>query len=164
MARYIEGLNECTDPAEGDWLWLVDSSASAADKDRKMNLNKVALQGGVHVVRGHVSSNSWSIDASGSYVDIGNNASMQFSATGVFSGEVLISTDYQGAIAKFTLGGGVVTKMADGHNLFTTTKDTPGKINVYFDGTASPVQYLLQNKLGQQQRFWLCSTVIRKST
>lgn len=35
--RYIEGLNETTDPASGDWLWIVDVSAGASDKDRKVS-------------------------------------------------------------------------------------------------------------------------------
>lgn len=41
MPRYIEQLNECTDPASGDWLWLVDSSAGATDKDRRVNAGLV---------------------------------------------------------------------------------------------------------------------------
>lgn len=40
MARYIENLNECTDPTSGDYLWIVDASASASDKDRKVNVGK----------------------------------------------------------------------------------------------------------------------------
>lgn len=38
MARYIENLNTCTDPTSGDYLWIVDASASASDKDRKVNV------------------------------------------------------------------------------------------------------------------------------
>lgn len=36
MPRYIEQLNECTDPQTADWLWIVDSSAASTDKDRKV--------------------------------------------------------------------------------------------------------------------------------
>lgn len=39
--RYIEGLNETTDPASADWLWIVDASAEAADKDRKVSAGLV---------------------------------------------------------------------------------------------------------------------------
>ncbi len=42
MPRYIEQLNECTDPATGDYLWVVDSSAGATDKDRKLALSSLA--------------------------------------------------------------------------------------------------------------------------
>ena len=38
MARYIENLNTCSDPTSGDYLWIVDASASASDKDRKVNV------------------------------------------------------------------------------------------------------------------------------
>lgn len=41
MARYIEQLNECTIPASGDWLWIVDTSAAAGDKDRRVNAGLV---------------------------------------------------------------------------------------------------------------------------
>lgn len=37
MARYIENLNTCSDPTSGDYLWLVDASAGATDKDRKVD-------------------------------------------------------------------------------------------------------------------------------
>lgn len=40
MPRYIENLNECTDPTSGDYLWVVDASASASDKDRKVDVGK----------------------------------------------------------------------------------------------------------------------------
>lgn len=42
MARYIENLNECTDPTTGDYLWVVDASAGSTDKDRKLNVGKFA--------------------------------------------------------------------------------------------------------------------------
>jgi len=37
MARYIENLNTCSDPTSGDYLWVVDASAGATDKDRKVD-------------------------------------------------------------------------------------------------------------------------------
>jgi hypothetical protein len=43
MPRYIEQLNECTDPASGDMLWLVDASAPATDKDRRVDVAKFLL-------------------------------------------------------------------------------------------------------------------------
>lgn len=38
-----EQLNECTDPASGDWLEITDLSASSTDRDRKVNVNKFAV-------------------------------------------------------------------------------------------------------------------------
>lgn len=38
-----EQLNECTDPASGDWLEITDLSASSTDRDRKVNVNKFAI-------------------------------------------------------------------------------------------------------------------------
>lgn len=38
MARYIEQLNENTDPVAADFLWIVDTSADATDKDKKLLL------------------------------------------------------------------------------------------------------------------------------
>ncbi len=40
MARYIENLNECTDPTSGDYMWVVDASAGSTDKDRKVDVGK----------------------------------------------------------------------------------------------------------------------------
>lgn len=45
MARYIEQLNECTDPADADWVWIVDNSAGATDKDRRLSLSRIAKLG-----------------------------------------------------------------------------------------------------------------------
>jgi hypothetical protein len=42
MPRYIENLNECTDPVSGDFMWLVDASAGSTDKDRKVDVGKFA--------------------------------------------------------------------------------------------------------------------------
>lgn len=43
MPKYIEGLNECTDPVAGDMLWIVDASAPATDKDRRVDASKFGL-------------------------------------------------------------------------------------------------------------------------
>lgn len=43
MTRYIDQLNECTDPVSGDYLLIYDASAGATDKDRKANVNKFAV-------------------------------------------------------------------------------------------------------------------------
>lgn len=43
MTRYIDQLNECTDPTTGDYLLLYDASAGATDKDRKVNISRFAI-------------------------------------------------------------------------------------------------------------------------
>ncbi|MCE7982549.1 MAG: hypothetical protein DYG89_15265 [Caldilinea sp. CFX5] len=43
MPRYLEQANECTDPVGGDWLWIVDASAGATDRDRKLNAGRLAI-------------------------------------------------------------------------------------------------------------------------
>lgn len=43
MARYITDLNECSDPTSGDYLLVTDASAGATDKERKLNLSKLAI-------------------------------------------------------------------------------------------------------------------------
>ena len=43
MPRYVDtGLNECTDPAAGDWLQIMDVSGGA-DMERKLNVSRLAL-------------------------------------------------------------------------------------------------------------------------
>jgi len=46
MARYIENLNTCSDPVSGDYLWIVDASASGSDKDRKVDAGLFAQLAG----------------------------------------------------------------------------------------------------------------------
>ena len=43
MARYIENLNECTNPAAGDYLLGYDASAPSNDKDRKFDIARFAI-------------------------------------------------------------------------------------------------------------------------
>lgn len=38
MARYIENLTTCSNPTSGDYFWIVDASAGATDKDRKVDV------------------------------------------------------------------------------------------------------------------------------
>jgi len=43
MTRYVEQLNECTNPTSGDYLGIYDDSAGATDKDRKVNISRFAV-------------------------------------------------------------------------------------------------------------------------
>lgn len=45
MARYIENLNECTDPTSGDWLHIINTSAGGTDKDQKVDVVRFMDQG-----------------------------------------------------------------------------------------------------------------------
>lgn len=39
---FINDLNECTDPTSGDYLIIADASASASDRDRRVNVSRFA--------------------------------------------------------------------------------------------------------------------------
>lgn len=43
MTRYLEQLNETTDPTTGDYLPIYDASAGSTDKDRKVNISRFAI-------------------------------------------------------------------------------------------------------------------------
>lgn len=43
MPRYVEQLNETSDPTTGDFLQIYDASAGSTDKDRKVNVSKFAI-------------------------------------------------------------------------------------------------------------------------
>ncbi len=43
MTRYIDQLNENTAPVSGDYLLCYQASAGATDKDRKLNISKLAV-------------------------------------------------------------------------------------------------------------------------
>lgn len=45
MTRYIEQYNETTDPVSGDYLWIVDASAPADDRDRKLDFGNLFTPG-----------------------------------------------------------------------------------------------------------------------
>ena len=40
---YITDLNSCTDPTSGDYLMIADASASASDRERKVDISEFAL-------------------------------------------------------------------------------------------------------------------------
>lgn len=43
MPRYVEQLNETSDPVTGDFLQIYDASAGSTDKDRKVNISRFAI-------------------------------------------------------------------------------------------------------------------------
>ena len=43
MPRYIDDLNECTDPTAGDKLLISDQSAASTDQDKWVDVNEFAL-------------------------------------------------------------------------------------------------------------------------
>ena len=55
MARYIENLNECTDPTTSDYLLVYDDSAGATDKDRKVNISRFGILANTNAFTGQTS-------------------------------------------------------------------------------------------------------------
>lgn len=55
MPRYIENLNECTDPTTGDFLLITDASAGATDKDRKVNISRFGMLANTNAFTGQTS-------------------------------------------------------------------------------------------------------------
>ncbi len=74
MARYIENLNSCTDPTSGDYLWIVDASAGATDKDRKVDAGLFAQKALANTftigqtIQGNVNATDADLGASGGRV------------------------------------------------------------------------------------------------
>jgi len=143
--------------------------------DRKALASKLPLLDGANTfsaaqtfsdeinVRQHTTSNLWSIDAAnGSTLSLANNFVYQFSTTVVFTGMILISNASGGATALFVVGGGVVVKVADGSNAYSTTIDTASKLNLYYDSGSG--EYRLQNKLGSTATLSIFSIRVRAAS
>jgi hypothetical protein len=114
-------------------------------------------------VRQHTTSNLWSIDAAnGTPLTLANTFVYQFSSTVVFTGMILLSNATGGATALFVVGGGVVAKVADGSNVYSTTKDTASKLNLYYD--AGSGEYRLQNLTGSSATLSIVSIRVRAAS
>jgi hypothetical protein len=114
-------------------------------------------------VRQHTSNNAWSIDvANGTVVTAINDAVFQFSTTTVFSGLVMVGSTVDGQAALFMCAGGVVVKIADGGNVYSTTFDTASKTNVYYH--AGSTEYRLQNKTGVTRDYSIFTIRLRAAS
>jgi hypothetical protein len=114
-------------------------------------------------VRQHTSNNAWSIDvANGTVVTALDSAVFQFSTTTVFSGLVMVGSTVDGQAALFMCAGGVVVKISDGGNVYSTTFDTASKTNVYYH--AGSTEYRLQNKTGVTRDYSIFTIRLRAAT
>lgn len=64
--------------------------------------------------------------------------------------------------ASFLGGGGAVTKLGDGLNVYSTVKDTASKNNLYFDAASS--EYRLQNNTGSSRTYSIFSVRTRATS
>lgn len=96
------------------------------------------------------SSSVYALDSGGSTnaIIIPNaGVGIPFSNASVFAGLIIVQAD-SGVIAMFLTGGGVISKLADSHNVFSTTYGTAGKINVYLTTSAPTNVVGIDNRLG----------------
>lgn len=137
MARYIENLNECTDPTTGDYLWVVDASAGSTDKDRKLDAGRFA----------QLSAGTWSPAITGS----SSNPTVTYTAqTGRYSriGDVIFFDAYM-VINTISGGSGDVRVSLPVAN--STGRNTPA--NAYTSGVdlgGTPVNVLALIPSGAQ--------------
>lgn len=142
MPRYIDGLNECTDPQAGDQLWIVDASAPDTDKDRKVAVGKLAVLG---------LANTFTAAQTMPRVNMpqASFAANQTVSVGLALGLLVIVNVNTGAQALLWLGGGANSVASiSTRGAISTTKDTANNINVYHDATYN---YVIQNKYASSQ-------------
>lgn len=116
MAEYLELLNECTNPASGDFLHIYDASAPSNDKDRKVDLNKFAVVG---------SDGAFTIPHIRSYAVNINQNSVAVITLSQTIGMILIATNFfpdtNGIATYRAAGSGFCQALAAGVNFETTT-------------------------------------------
>lgn len=141
MPRYIDGLNECTDPQAGDQLWIVDASAPDTDKDRKVAVGKLAV---LALANTFTAAQTMPRVAPPQTVLTANQAI----SIGLPIGLLLIINLSTGAQGLIWLGGGANNVNAVSlRGPVATTKDTANSINVYPEAGA----YMIQNKNSSSQ-------------
>ena len=164
MPRYIEDLNECTDPVSGDFMWLVDASAGSTDKDRKVDVGKFARLAVAQTFSATQTFSKIQIDSSADFIDVDSAGAVMLASTAVamadnevkslpsFIGVYLIVDFTNGNVAMFALRGGVnaTQEVFDPSGIFSVTKDTASMFNVYYE-----TGYKLQNKRGSTKSVML---------
>lgn len=115
MPRYLNELNECTDPTTGDFLHIYDASAAPNDKDRKVNIDKFAVPSGGVLTQPHFRSLSVTISQNSVAVITPSQA----------LGMILISTNFfpdtSGLAVYRAAGSSFCAIMGGGANFETTT-------------------------------------------
>ena len=149
MPRYIENLNECTDPVSGDFMWLVDASAGSTDKDRKVDVGKFARLAVAQTFTATQTFSNVSVGTSGGAtaitkpadghtlalldtVSLAAAAKFTFPAT---NGLLVITSQTYGRSSVYALTANSVTAIAQDATGYSTTMGTASKINVYHNGT-----------------------------
>jgi len=161
MPRYIENLNECTDPVSGDFMWLVDASAGSTDKDRKVNVGKFARLAVAQTFTATQTFSNVSIGTSGgataitkpndghTIVDFDRvvmaiDAKFTFPAT---VGLLVVTNGSRARSSVYALSGSTLTVIAQDTVGFSTTMGTASKINVYHNGSF----FEIENKYAETQ-------------
>ena len=149
MPRYIENLNECTDPVSGDFMWLVDASAGSTDKDRKVDVGKFARLAVAQTFTATQTFSNVSIGTSGGAtaitkpndghtlalldtVSLAAAAKFTFPAT---NGLLVITSQTYGRSSVYALTANSVTAIAQDATGYSTTMGTANRVNVYHNGT-----------------------------
>ncbi len=110
--------------------------------------------------RQHTTTEKWSLDAAdGTTLTLANAGVFQLSAAKAFSGLVAIVNTTDGGGALYMCSGAVVVKIADGSSVYSVTKDTASKTNLYYDGTNT--EYRLQNNTGGGRTYSIFSIRLR---
>ena len=152
-------------------LFVINQSGT----DRKMLANKLPMLDQANTftaaqtyndeinVRQHTTTEKWSIDAAnGTTLTMSNGNTFQFSAASAFAGLAIVINTTDGGAGLFMCGGGVVVKVADGSSVYSTTKDTASKTNVYYDAGSS--EYRMQNNTGGSRTYNIFSIRLRASS
>ncbi len=77
MARYLEQLNECTDPVSGDFLQIYDASSGATDKDRKVNISRFPILANANAFA-NKNSFATTVGLTGAKASLAHNAATNF--------------------------------------------------------------------------------------
>jgi len=151
---------------DGQMLIAVNQAGTA--NRITLDSSLIRLSGDVNVtgeinVRQHTTTEQWSLDvANGTALTIANTFVFQFSDASVFSGLVIVTNTTDGGVGMFTCGGGVVVKVADGSSVYSTTKDTASKTNLYYDAGSN--EYRMQNNTGGSRTYSIFSVRTRASS
>jgi hypothetical protein len=149
MPRYIEDLNECTDPVSGDYMWLVDASAGSTDKDRKVDVGKFARLAVAQSFTATQTFSNVSIGTSGGSTQITKPAdghtlmmldTVTLAAGSKFTfpatnGLLVINSHSYGRSSVYALTANSVTAIAQDAVGYSTTMGTANHVNVYHNGT-----------------------------
>lgn len=161
MPRYIENLNECTDPVSGDFMWLVDASAGSTDKDRKVDVGKFARLAVAQTFTATQTFSQIDIGTSGGAtaitkpadghtlmgldrVSMAANAKFTFPGT---NGLLVVTNSSQGRTSVYAMTASTITAIAQDTTGFSTTMSTASKVNVYYNGSF----FEIENKYASAQ-------------